>query len=460
MESSVITPTSQPQCPLNLADWQDDISDALRRQAYQPSKNVKWFHESWYRFGRSSDLMPFILEQKGAHSEYMIGLFATILITGTVLIFWMGLLVLLSHYKRHKLPNAKKRGDIYRSITENEILLEYQQDEREFQYFGRPFRKPLPPREPVKPLDQQNQDNEYMSLTPQEKRIHDQRMQEYNRDFRRYQSDLLDWKAQYKSYKRQIRCSRLTVILGCLVVILSSTLFYIRGAKQLIHAAQSSRHTLLQLHWDTQQEMDRIQSFLDNSRTSNITTILDHTNTYCPLKRPRICSSSMLAQESCDWTGIPYSSSIQGWTSTLIHYQTNLTLRMYDFQHDLANGQAEIDSWISFLTHFQNGLRASFILVFGLDALCVYILIGVAVTYTKRRYLPQFFVWIRSYCLIPLFALLVVCGWIFASTFTLASLTTSDFCFNGPTEKILALLNTANLSTNLDALIRQYVTGK
>jgi hypothetical protein len=308
---------------------------------------------------------------------------------------------------------------------------------------------------------------ELASLSQDEKKARETTIRDYNRDLRRYHSDLVGWNYAKAVYKRRINCTRITVVVGCLIVIIGSTLFYINGAKQLLQVARESKHTLQKVQTDTEDEMDRIQGFLDLSESSNMLQILDHTNTYCPLVTPRICTNAnnmlLTDSENCDWSGIPYGTLVQSWISTLIQYQTKMSLTMSDFYQDLVSSQAEVDDWMSTLEHMEFGLTLSTILVFVLDALCLYILLGVAIAWSKRRKVPKFFIWLRSYCLIPLFVVVVVCGWIFASTFVLASLTTSDFCYNGPTEKVMALLQrqegSSSVSPTLADLIRHFVTS-
>ncbi|CAJ1934991.1 unnamed protein product [Cylindrotheca closterium] len=468
MNSSLIstTPVSQPQCPSRLIFWQDDPS--FTASPFVPSNMVKWFHERWYRFGRSNDLVNFIINNDDNDSDdgqYRTGLFATTIITGTIIFIWMSLILVYSQRRRHKLPGQKKQQDIYRKIKQKEVLLQYEQDEEENKYFGRPFSKPLPPREPEKPeeLVDNNTDPSTeiaSSLSPEEQKLRETRIRDYNRDLRRYQSDLVGWNYARAVYKRRINCTRITVVVGCLVVIIGSTLFYIQGAKHLSKAVQDSKVTLTQVQTDTQQEMDRIQGFLDFSQSSNITQILDHTNSYCPLVKPRICRN-LLLDEDCDWSGIPHGSLVKSWISTLIQYQTKMSNTMHNLHHDLHSSQVEIDDWVSTLENMELGLTLSTIFVFLLDALCLYILLGVALAWSKRRKVPNCFIWIRSYCLIPLFALVVVVCWIFASTFVLASLTTSDFCHDGPTEKVVALVQRGDgsISPTLRDLIRHFVTS-
>jgi hypothetical protein len=438
---------SLDQCSPNLTKWRGD--PFFWPDKHETSKPVNMFHQNWLRFGKSNDLRLFI-EDEGESGSYVTGLFATSILTGGFLLLW-GFLILYFSCRRSRNHQPK---------DEDDVVLQYQKEEKENRLLGKPFLKSLPPRIAFQPratfaeptLDEGE-------AIHQNETLRERRMKEYDRDFRIHQRDYYRWKAVNTTYKRRIMSTRITVIVGCLIVITASTLFYIQGADQVSQLGDTSRANLEMIQEKSQQGIDLIQEFLSATEKSNATAILDKANTFCPSIRPRICND-METQTGCNWSGIPYGASIRNWGHALVHLRDDVSNQMRAFQSDLHSSVHEVDQWLRAIDHLQRTLSWSTGFVFFLDVLCLYILVGVLMAWCKIRRLSKMFLWIRSFCLIPVFVAAVLFSWMFAMVFVVGSLTTSDFCFEGPDEKVIALMGTnPSLSPMLVALIQHFVTG-
>lgn len=443
--------TSLDECPSNLTEWRDDQS--FLPEIYEASRTVNWFHQHGFRFGASKDVLSFITDE-GSNSNYVTGLFASAILTGILLLIW-GIFIMYFSCIRHHRPNSKK----------DELVLEYQKEEKENVLLGKPFVKALPPRTPFRPrttlgTNPTMDDRDAKILAENNNELRERTIRQYNRDYRRYQKDYYEWKYDNTTYKRRILFTRMTVILGCLFIITASTLFYLRGVDDLSTQREQSRDQLERIQDKAQQGIDYIDEFLQNVEDSNSAVILDQVNRFCPLIRPTICKD-METQTGCNWSGIPYGASLRSWIHTLHHVHTDLADQMRKFHSDLSLSIHQVDEWIDSMDRLQTTLNWSSACVVFLDILCLYILIGVLMAWCKIRSASSIFLWIRSFCLIPVFIFAVFLTWMFSMVFVIGSLTTSDFCFHGPDQVIIDLVGrNPSLSPTFSSLIQHFATSE
>eukprot|EP00980_Cylindrotheca_fusiformis_P023332 scaffold10382_cov103-Cylindrotheca_fusiformis.AAC.1 len=497
--------TTDP-CSFNqTTEWGDDDTSTFHPtpQVYHSSKTVNWFHNHGFRFGSSADLLSYIKNNSNDSNDndedgYVIGLWATTILTGMLLLLW-GLLIIYFSCLRHRLrrPSSKKsnnnnKGDVIVFPLDEEEDQRGHENVREpttTWMMGKPFIKPLPPRAPIAIWPGINRTTATLMLdkkssttllldhqsdivaVPQSKRettsLREEedepvRMKDYNninRDYQKYQQHYYQWKYEKGIYKKRIIFARMTVILGCLIVLITSTLFFAMGAEQITTLRQSSRDDLEQIQVKVHQGIELTDDFLKVVEASSSAVILDQVNTFCPLIRPTICET-IGTLNGCNWNDIPHGTSLQNWIRSLNHMETDLARQLESFQSDLYAGIQQIDEWIDILDRLQKTLNWSKGFVVFLNVLCVYVLAGAIMAWCKIRAMSNK-IWAQpSSLVVPIFVVAIVASWLFAMVFVMGSMATSDFCFDGPDEKIIALVekNQSSLSPVLLSLIRQVTT--
>eukprot|EP00977_Amphora_coffeiformis_P024856 scaffold17366_cov182-Amphora_coffeaeformis.AAC.5 len=199
-------------------------------------------------------------------------------------------------------------------------------------------------------------------------------------------------------------------------------------------------------------------------------------NGWCPNVRETICEVNPITQDltdNCNFEGIPLAQIFQD-----IQLPNLESVTIFEDLEDLVD---DLRDWSSDLNEYEESIedvewpfqvaKAFAVIVILLDTFLMICLIRAwrqdlrsLQQSPEQRAQPRirrkvYFKWVQKWMLVPLFVTFVLLCLVFSTVFTVASVTTADFCFGGPDDKILTFIdtNTDSKSEVIPKFITYYV---
>lgn len=236
-----------------------------------------------------------------------------------------------------------------------------------------------------------------------------------------------------------------------------------KGVQSLVDTLDGGRTAIDQATTLTRQGMALIDQFLDTKQQAANETarLLTITNTFCPAIRPTLCADILNGQD-CNLDGIPFATAIE----EVITYFEGTTGFVFEeitnFRNDLETMLEAADEMDQKAATFNWAFWCAYAFNLTLAILSFFIMMGVILAWAPYRRLANIFYCIRSFFIVPLFIIMVVCSWIFSMVFVIGSMALADTCVDSPDGVVLKVLD--NMRDDISSIIADfliyYVTGK
>lgn len=450
-------PAGQPSClEHEFLNWKDDIRLELLATGaneYSSTPAIEILHERSPRFGNTNDLMTFVQEQPG-QDEYIQGLIASSIVVGVLFLAWAGLIVFLAS-TRHSLfsGNSLKistppKPPVYPSYqAANQVEDEKEkQEEASHRTEAKPTSKKRKYRSKKHTYDKHDptKEKKYNKDPTLDKNLTQDQVKDFTKQYRTYKHAYDDWETHSQIARRQLKIMRIVVILGCCIIIASSLLFSIKGFDYLVGSVDSGNTLLSEGTELTQRGIDSVDFYLfKRAQTSaSRNQLLGQLNGYCPKIKPQLCEHIESAT-NCNYEGMPFAVQIENVIDYIGVLPESLLADILAFRNDLIDFLVLLQNWKESLDQFHWALYVAIAFALTLSLLSLYLLIGVIWSWrnsSQNKPLHPAFTCLRSSVVMPLFILLVFLSWTFSTVFMIGSIALSDFCFDSPSDIIMALI--------------------
>jgi hypothetical protein len=246
--------------------------------------------------------------------------------------------------------------------------------------------------------------------------------------------DLEKWKKDVHLRERRIRNIRIAVIIAGVLIVIFSVLMLVFGITSLNDSVKDGRDGLAQGESLANDAVTLIDSYLyrQNSTLEAARNVEQASNdVICPNLRNVICSDA----STFDCNYILDLGSNSAVTSALNEILTQLL----QVRSDLVEASAIINNIDQQVTKFNWAFWVAAGAVILMAICTLLILNGVILAWQKKL---RGTCWqrttsrIRGWCIVPVFILLLVIGWVFSMVFVMGYTATSDFCYNSPDENV------------------------
>jgi hypothetical protein len=246
--------------------------------------------------------------------------------------------------------------------------------------------------------------------------------------------DLEKWKKDVNLRERRIRNIRIAVIIAGVLIVIFSILMLVFGITSLNDSVKDGRDGLAQGESLANDAVTLIDSYLyrQNSTLEAARSVQQASNdVICPNLRSVICSDA----STFDCNYILDLGSNSAVTSALNEIVTQLV----QVRSDLVEASAIMNNIDQQVTKFNWAFWVAAGAVILMAICTLLILNGVILAWQKKL---RGTCWqrttsrIRGWCIVPVFILLLVIGWVFSMVFVMGYTATSDFCYNSPDENV------------------------
>jgi hypothetical protein len=398
-------------CPID-----DNFEAQFDRSPFQNTAAIEWMHGVPPRFGNPSDLNALFDGSNQEGKDYVKGLLAASIV---MFCFFLGWIVTLLVFKR--------LGPRHVGIWSGS------------------FRKVQPePKEPERPLSLQ----EECHATE-------------DRSFVEYERQHAIWTNAQTTHTRNMNIMRVIVLFAGTSIIISAGLLMDKGVASLVDTLDGGRNALDQTRDLTRQGIALIDKFLDTKKQAETDTerLLIVTNTFCPAIRPTLCADILNGRE-CTFEGIPFASVIEEVISYFEGTNGLVFEEITNFRSDLELMLEAADDVEQKAATFNWAFWCAFAFSLILAVLSFVMMIGVILAWYRRT--PTVFYYARSFIMVPLFVLMVLCSWIFAMVFVIGSMALADTCVDSPDGIILKVLDNVrdDISSIIADFLIYYISGK
>lgn len=198
-----------------------------------------------------------------------------------------------------------------------------------------------------------------------------------------------------------------------------------------------------------------------NQTIGHVVLMLQQANGFCPTVREEICEDP-LQNRNCNLVGIPYAFNLQlvlnafaavGGEDGSFDFG-----RVDRFKNDLVKLRDVTTNIEDDSDTFDWTLYCAMAFSIAIGAICLIFIISVLWAWCCD--IPRCFACIRSWFIMPLFLLLVLCSWVLSMAFVIGSQATADFCNDSPDNNAVAMLNREDFGLILQQSLNYYILGK
>jgi len=174
-----------------------------------------------------------------------------------------------------------------------------------------------------------------------------------------------------------------------------------------------------------------------NTETATaVDSLLVSLNGICPTQRPDGLCTNLNNVSTCSFGNLFDTDVIE---KTIRHFKeadkSIYFQQLADARNDLENFLALTADLNDKATTFNWALYVAMLFSLVLTVLCVFIIFGMACRTSRALKCLQHFI------LAPLFAVCVICSFVFSLLFVIGSMSVADLCYNSPDKNILVILN-------------------
>ena len=265
------------------------------------------------------------------------------------------------------------------------------------------------------------------------------------------------------THTRNMNIMRVIVLFAGTSIIISAGLMVDKGVASLVDTLDGGKNALDQARDLTRKGIALIDKFIDTKEEAEIDTerLLTATNTFCPAIRPTLCAD-ILNGRDCNFDGIPFASVIEDVVSYFGGTNGLAFEEITNFRSDLELMVEVADEMDQKADTFNWAFWCASAFSLTLAILSFVMMIGVVLAWYRRT--PTVFYYARSFIMVPLFILMVLCSWIFSMVFVIGSMALADTCVDSPDGIILKVLDDVREREDISSIIVDflvyYISGK
>eukprot|EP00522_Entomoneis_paludosa_P012157 CAMPEP_0172446716 /NCGR_PEP_ID=MMETSP1065-20121228/6260_1 /TAXON_ID=265537 /ORGANISM="Amphiprora paludosa, Strain CCMP125" /LENGTH=710 /DNA_ID=CAMNT_0013197905 /DNA_START=4 /DNA_END=2136 /DNA_ORIENTATION=+ len=404
-----VTTVNLPVCNVSYAE------DFFKPPPFRERSRLERTNEYAVRFGGSNDMMTLLSGSSSEKSEYLYGLFGTSIVMALFFLWWTVLMACFkgTGYRRVGFLSGRfvrKRRPRLSEETTDDLRMEESdhRDEKKEEEF-------LDDEDEAGPSKQFNKDD-------------------YNSDDASPMA-IKEWKDACQKQEKRLFRTRIAIVISLLGVIVSCILFCIYGTKyvkqSLVDAGDGLRHI---------QKLARggvivIDNFIarEQALSDHVSSQAANINTICKVQQ--LCQSIDPPQD-CDFTPIPelLRTNLQGFFEKIFESKEYIFDQITSFQSDLQDLDDDIEEFVSAGVDLEWAFWIAFSFSAALSALCLVMIFGIYRAHQGKG--GRAFNFIRRNIVFPLFIIFVIIALVFAIVFVIAAVGTSDWCINGPDDKV------------------------
>jgi hypothetical protein len=458
----------QDKCTDELLHWSDEAPFETAAD-FSNTPAIELMHERSPRFGNSDELLT-LIQGNDDDNEYVQGLIASSIVAGVFFLLWAFLIIYLNCYNKGSNPSLLSGQALQVSPPPQAPKyphVETENDSEEEEEVETKTQKSA-----TKQKKKNHHHHHYGKLNHKKKEMHKdptldknltkEQVKDYVHQYRKYKHAFGDWQTQTQMVRRRLKMMRITVIVGCCIIITAALLFAVQGSEYLVASIESGQDVLSQGADLTQGGINSVETFLFKRAIAagSRQELMERLNVYCPLVQDTVCDD-ILTATNCKYDDLPYSLLVRDVIDYVAILQESLLHDILDFRNDLAGLLTLIQNWQQTLDGFHWALYVAIACCLSLALLCVYIMMGVILAWRDK--FPIAFSCLRSAVVLPLFIVLVFLSWIFSAVFMIGSIALADFCIDSPDKAVLALVNRydeGQLSSIVLNFVPYFASGK